>query len=686
MITTSGKQVQDGCHLSDGTFVWVDATGGLYYTIDYSTANLIYQASGYTPKGVCVDSHDNLFVVGNLSPSGFGTIQAFVKGSGYTWTAGNIYNTAGAYTFRAAPVWVNVGGTNGGGFVVVSYSDSQTINGGTGYYGGGAAAFDAGAALANTTPNVTFGCGSGYSATTQSGSAFGRAVATDGGGGVWVINFNNIGPYQLLPFYYAPPASPGTAYFTGGTTTAITLSANVEGDVGAVCPSAGTCVVVGTSGTAGSKNLYVGQLNKTATPVTDNATALTSPVAFPGSNNSPGMHLVLPASGSPGKVQVIAANNATPGEVDLFGVTYGSSVVADGSATVLQAASVNGSVVPRLAGATTAPSFTIGYGAYNPNTGAGNISSHVFYSAPNAPTGLTPSGTTVDNTIPQRLAWSYTNPTAGDTQSAFDVQWRHQGTTDAWNTVSQNTPNAYWDAPGGTFPAEGIEWQVRTYDQGGLVSPWSALDTFTAAAPTGTPTITSPTSGGTITTTPTEVDWSANTQQAYQVRTVADNAGTANTATVYYDSGQVVDANTRKLNVPFSTNNLTEHIQVRVEQNNLWSSWADITVHVSYSPPATPTLTATPDNATGAITITPSQPTPGSGQPTVNSIDIWCRTANSSAVTDPQRPKTTGTRLAAGVNPTAAWVDYAPASGVTYEYQVVANGSNSTTSSSAWTS
>lgn len=306
--------------------------------------------------------------------------------------------------------------------------------------------------------------------------------------------------------------------------------------------------------------------------------------------------------------------------------------------------------------------------------------------APNAPTQLTPSGTTVNNTITERLAWLYSNPASNDTQSQFDLQWRHQGSSDAWNTISQTTPNSYWDAPGGTFPAETIEWQVRTYDQGGLVGPWSALDYFTAAAPTGTPTITAPMSGGTIGLTPNTVSWSAPSQQGYQVRTVADDGtGNPNTAVVYTDTGQVTDTDTRSIQVAYTTNNIVVHTQVRVEQNSLWSSWADVSDTVSYTPPAVPTLTVSPNSTGGTITISPTQPTPTGGEPTVTSIDIWCRTATDSPYGDPQRPPTTGVRIVAGIPPSTAWVDYAPASGVIYEYQVVANGSNTTTSASAWT-
>jgi hypothetical protein len=70
------------------------------------------------------------------------------------------------------------------------------------------------------------------------------------------------------------------------------------------------------------------------------------------------------------------------------------------------------------------------------------------------------------------------------------------------------------------------------------------------------------------------------------------------------------------------------------------------------------------------------------------SIDIWCRTAASSTVADPQRPNPAGARLAAALTPNgaqqASWTDRAAASGCVYEYRAALTGSSITTQS-AWT-
>lgn len=246
------------------------------------------------------------------------------------------------------------------------------------------------------------------------------------------------------------------------------------------------------------------------------------------------------------------------------------------------------------------------YGPYDQSNAVFTIQHNV---APTAPTGLAPAGnTTVDRTAVQRLSWTFTDPNPGDTQSKFDLQWRLG--TGAWNPVTGTTPNQFWDAPGATFPAGTIEWQVRTYDSLGVVGPYSASAFFVAATPPAAATITIPVNGSTVGTSTGTLDWSAPAQDSYQVRKVADNAGAADTTIVYYDSGEVISSTARNAPLSYPVNNRYEHLQVRIKVNGLWSSWASVRVLVSYTPPAVPTLIATPDSPNARIVVQVANPPP----------------------------------------------------------------------------
>lgn len=295
--------------------------------------------------------------------------------------------------------------------------------------------------------------------------------------------------------------------------------------------------------------------------------------------------------------------------------------------------------------------------------------------APTAPTGLNPSGsTTIDLNNTQRFSWTFNDPDTGDTQSKFDLQYRIG--TAAWTTVTSTTTNQFYDFAAGTFTANSYEWQVRTYDSIGTVSPWSASAFFTAGTTPGVPTITAPASGGTVSSNSATVSWSSPSQDAYEVRTVADLSGAADTSTIYTDTGNVTDTSARSRTVAFTTNGVYQHVQVRVQSGGLWSAFADIRVLVSYTPPAVPTATITAYSSSAAVTVAWTDPTPTGSEPTVSSHDVWRReSANPSSTTVP---------LAAAVGGTS-WTDYTPASLVDYEYEVVANGTNGTSTASVWT-
>jgi hypothetical protein len=294
--------------------------------------------------------------------------------------------------------------------------------------------------------------------------------------------------------------------------------------------------------------------------------------------------------------------------------------------------------------------------------------------APNAPILTAPAdGATIDRNILQRFDWDFSDPDVGDSQSAYNLRYRLVGATTWTATGWIASTNTFHDFAAGTFALGDYEWQAATKDAQGVAGPYSASFFFTAGDPPATPTITDPVSGGTVGSDPYTVQWSTPDQDAFHVRTVADNAGSPDTTTVYQDTGEVVSATARARSMPFPVNNRYEHIQVRIKHGGLWSSWASIRVLISYTPPPPPSRTLTVDDAAGTISVAITNPTPVAGEPAVTHNDVY--------VTDPGKSEE---RRATGVLPNGTWVYRTPASGVDYEplIRVVAIGDNGTTSSS----
>ncbi|AXM88456.1 hypothetical protein B379_04170 [Anoxybacillus ayderensis G10] len=301
------------------------------------------------------------------------------------------------------------------------------------------------------------------------------------------------------------------------------------------------------------------------------------------------------------------------------------------------------------------------YGPWDESNGVFTIQHN---QAPTVPTSLSPSGgTPKDRASVVRLAWQH-NDANGDPQAKFDLQWRLQG-AQTWNTVTQVTTNQYWDAPANTFPKGTIEWQVRTYDQAGLSSPYSNIQTFFAGDKPANPTITDPANGSTVPVANPVVQWSSVGQTAYHVKLLDSNnnllwelqANSTNKAqTVLYDL----------------QNNTDYKIQVAIKNaDNLWSDFVTSNIHVSYTPPAVPIVTTT--KGEGIITISIDNPTPSGTQPNVSYNDLYRR----------KQGETTWTRIATNIPADTSFVDYTPASGQVYEYFVRAWGGNGTYSDSA---
>lgn len=292
--------------------------------------------------------------------------------------------------------------------------------------------------------------------------------------------------------------------------------------------------------------------------------------------------------------------------------------------------------------------------------------------APNAPT-LTSmvGGVTINRANTNRATWVFSDPNAGDSQSAYDLRYRLVG-AGSWTNVHGAVPNQFYDFTAGALAAGDYEWQVSTTDSLGVQGPYSPSEFFTAGdAPAG-PTITSPTNGSTVDASD-GVTWSTANQDVYQVRRVADVAGAPDTGTIYYDSGEVTSTEARSAGLSFPVNGRAEHVQVRVKYAGLWSPWSTVAVDVSYTPPPVPLVVISSDPSTASLLFTITNPAPAGGDPAAAYNDIYVDDG-------------TGEERKATLQPTnTPWRYWTPVSGRDYanSVRVIAVAANGTTSSSS---
>ena len=293
---------------------------------------------------------------------------------------------------------------------------------------------------------------------------------------------------------------------------------------------------------------------------------------------------------------------------------------------------------------------------------------------PTAPNLTGPAvGAVLDSSQPQSFSWVFGDPDPADRQSDADVLVTNLATG---GTLTESAGAAQsFKFAAGFFNPVAHTWQVRTYDSDGNVSPWSVVRPFTVADPPAPPVITAPTSGATVTTPDMTLTWTAATddQASYEFRRVGDSGGVA-VGQVYFDSGRVTDAAGRSVTVTFDTTGRDEHVQVRtLSTAGIWSPWADVLVHVAFTPPPEPSLLVTADDTTASILIQPTNPAPTGSVPPATSNDIYRQVGDDVS---------TAIRVATGLAINTPWTDYTPASGVDYSYQVVAVADDGATAAS----
>ena len=301
-------------------------------------------------------------------------------------------------------------------------------------------------------------------------------------------------------------------------------------------------------------------------------------------------------------------------------------------------------------------------------SGDGQVTITWINTAPLAPT-LTVPATGASVTVPPTLAWTFSDPDAGDMQTSADIRYRQSGTS-TWTTLAAavTTATTYTFGAGVITTGSTWEWQVRTYDKTGTVGPWSSSSFFTAVDQPLAPTITAPTSGATLLDTPTTVTWTlpaGQSQTAFQVQRCSDATGTV----VYYDSGQTTST-AQTTTVPLDrVFGRSDTFRVRY-LNGVWSAWGTVAAVTNAGPPQPPLVVCTPDPATASVRVQITNPPQAPGYASAVSNDLW-RTS----------PDGTTVRIAKGLPVGATVTDWLPGAG-TNVYRATAYASNGATSTS----
>lgn len=667
-------------YLSDGTFLMLVPVKQPDTTLSYNLVavdqnrtsttvvvtdvmDTVLRAVNSTQPGICRDSTDGIYVTTKEGGS-VGKIRYLTKGAGLTWTKQAVLNfTDSNYNAGNSMVWCNTGGgLGGGGHLLVKWDTGAVASSYGLVFDAGIIKQGSGSPLVNTYttafPNQFGGGGTDHNLLPNDDPGVVGAVegwwtnhssATGVRFGFWTMS--SVGVLTVQDF--ASVATNGTDQ--PDSTTLLRVSSAFA-------------LLVHRSTTAGK--IAVTGLTRTGVGTFTNSTY---GAGITGWNYSPPVGETTRVWDAAydrafGKVWLYALS-AYPGTalMRIGGTLTGTTGIAwDTVAATTEASGLPSSNWVKGPSAAP-PGSRWDWQVVNASGSTLTGGSTLFNQPPYAPPLTGPaSGAPVNLAITQRLSFTFADPDVGDSLSKFDIQWSSDGGT-SWTTVTRITPYAFWDADPATFPAGTITWHARCYDAVGTVGPYSADSSFTAATTPGVPTITAPTSGSTISTPTATVTWSTPSQTNYQVRKVDDATGT----TVYYDSGDVLDAATRSVVLAFPVNARWEHIQVKIKAAGLWSSYVDCRVWVNYDPPMVPTIVVTTDPTTATIRVAVTNPTPTGGAPATSYNDIYV-----SSPLDPEY------RAATLVPPNSTWVWWTPGAGRAYTVRAVAVGTTGTTATS----
>lgn len=239
--------------------------------------------------------------------------------------------------------------------------------------------------------------------------------------------------------------------------------------------------------------------------------------------------------------------------------------------------------------------------------------------APQAPTGLKPSGVAADGNEPITLTWKH-NSVDTTEQTKRQVRYRVAGSPTWDERPASASTAASWDIAPGTWANGGVmEWQVRTWGAHADPSPYSASATVTVSArPTAAINVPDTSySSSTLTVEWGYDDPEGTAQSAYEVQllkgsTVLETITGSGTATSATFARRVADGGSYT-------------VTVRVQDGaGLWSELTSSAFTVAFAAPPTPSITsASWDPETGSSVVSFVTPGPSEDEVEASSAQLW---------------------------------------------------------------
>jgi hypothetical protein len=280
------------------------------------------------------------------------------------------------------------------------------------------------------------------------------------------------------------------------------------------------------------------------------------------------------------------------------------------------------------------------------------------------------------------LDWDFHDPDPNDTQGwvaisrqigagalayfrASDSTWQVAEVQNATATTSRTLAVAW-----GADSDADHTYRVKTWDAAGAASPYSDALVIKPSAKVN-PTITTPADAGTVTTDTVVVTWSVAQQTAYQVQTITSGL-------VLQDSGKVNGTATSYVSPERLANTLSYSVKLWTWNNEGLQSDPDTnSFTVTYTEPAVPALTVSPQPGLGVLRVKITNPTPGGGQPAVAYNEVWrLRTGGVG----------NGIRIATNVANNGSIDDWKVPHGVDFSYRALVRAVTGASVYSAWTS